>query len=188
MREHIDRVVSAFEKQNTDALMDEFVAKAIRSVSMSRGPVKGRKAIKGSLLETFDGNVTPEKSTVEGEIIDSRFVDPQTILAYGTFVVTNQNGDVVRSGKWGDVLRIEDGKAKFLLQSAYAERLDSMTAATFDVKEASAEEKASRDFQKVDRSIKRFTDAFNRGDVSKLTAECARRCSDRLGLIWNSCR
>ena len=29
------------------------------------------------------------------------------------------------------------------------------------------------DFQKVDRSIKRFTDAFNRGDVSKLTAEFA---------------
>lgn len=173
VQEHIDRVVSAFEKQNTDALMDEFVAKAIRSVSMSRGPVKGRKAITGSLLETFDGNVTPEKSTVEGEIIDARFVDPQTILAYGTFVVTNQNGDVVRSGKWGDVLRIEDGKAKFLLQSAYAERLDSMTAATFDVKEASAEEKASRDFQKVDSSIKRFTDAFNRGDVSKLTAEFA---------------
>ena len=39
VQEHIDRVVKAFEKQNIDTLMDEFVAGGIRSVSSSRGPV-----------------------------------------------------------------------------------------------------------------------------------------------------
>jgi len=171
VQEHIDRVVKAFEKQNIDTLMDEFVAGGIRSVSLSRGPVKGNQEVRASLMETFKGNATPDQSTLVGEILDARFVDPQTILAYGTFTVTDQQGVVVRSGKWGDVLRMEDGNARFLLQSAYAERLDSMSAATFVVDDATDEQKKEPDFQKVHRSIQRFTDAFNRGDVSALTAE-----------------
>lgn len=106
-----------------------------------------------------------------GEILDARFVDPQTIFAYGTFTVTDHQGVVVRSGKWGDVLRMEDGNAKFLLQSAYAERLDSMSAATFVVDDATDEQKKEPDFQKVHRFFQRFTGAFNRGDVPALTAD-----------------
>ncbi|MDB4749601.1 nuclear transport factor 2 family protein [Rubripirellula sp.] len=171
VQEHINRVVAAFEKQDIDALMDEFVDGGIRSVSMSRGPAQGNKAVKKSLMQSFKGDATPDNSTLVGEILDARFIDQNTILAHGNFTVTNEDGVVVRSGKWGDVLRMEDGNAKFLLQSAYAERLDSMAAPTFAVSEAADEQKKQTDFKKIHRSIQRFTDAYNRGDVSALTEE-----------------
>ena len=76
-----------------------FVSGGIRSVSLSRGPVKGNQEVRASLKETFKGNTTPEQSTLVGEILDARFVDPQTIPAYGTLAVTDQQGVVVRLGK-----------------------------------------------------------------------------------------
>ncbi len=171
VQEHIDRVVAGFKKQDIEALMDEFVDGGIRSVSLSRGPAKGSKAVKQSLMESFKGDATPDNSTLVGEILDARFIDPETILAYGSFTITDEDGAVVRSGKWGDLLRLQDGNAKFLLQSAYAERLDSMAPPTFAVSEASDEQKSKTEFKKINRSIQRFTSAFNRGDVSALTDE-----------------
>ncbi len=171
VQEHINRVVAAFKKQDIDALMAEFVDDGIRSVSMSRGPAQGKKAVKKSLMQSFKGDATPDNSTLVGEILDARFIDPNTILAYGSFTITNEDGAVVRSGKWGDVLRMEDGNAKFLLQSAYAERLDSMAPPTFAISEATDEQKKRTDFKRIERSIQRFTDAYNRGDVSALTDE-----------------
>lgn len=171
VKEHIDRVVAAFKKQDIEALMDEFVDRSIRSVSMSSGPAQGNKAVKESLMQSFKGDATPDNSTLVGNILDARFIGSDTILAYGNFTVTNDNGDVIRSGKWGDVLRMEDGNAKFLLQSAYAERLDSMAPPKFSVSEATDQQKKSADFKIINRSIQRFTDAYNRADVAALTDE-----------------
>lgn len=171
VQEHINRVVAFFGKQDVEALMDEFVDGGIRSVSTSRGPAQGNKALRKSLMQSFKGDATPDNSTLVGEILHARFIDLDTILAYGTFTVTNEDGAVVRSGKWGDVLRVEDGNAKFLLQSAYTESLESMSAPSFTIDEATEEQKTKSDFQRVHRSIKRFTDAYNRGDVSALTDE-----------------
>ena len=126
--------------------MGEFVDRSIRSVSMSNGPAHGNKAVKESLMQSFKGDATPDNSTLVGNILDARFIDSDTILAYGNFAVTNDNGDVIRSGKWSDVLRMEDGNAKFLLQSAYAERLDSMAPPKFSVSEATDQQKKSADF------------------------------------------
>ena len=171
VQEHIDRVVAGFKKQDIDALMGEFVDGGIRSVSLAAGPAQGSKAIKDSLMASFEGDSTPDNSTLVGEILDARFIDPSTILAYGIFTVSDDAGKVVRSGKWGDVLRLENGNAKFLMQSAYAEQLDAMAPPTFAVTEASDELKKNKDFQRINRSIQRFTDAYNRGDVPALTNE-----------------
>ncbi|MAI73390.1 MAG: hypothetical protein CMM01_21165 [Rhodopirellula sp.] len=171
VQEHINRVVVAFAKQDIEALTDEFVDGGIRSVSMSRGPAKGSKAVKESLTQSLTGDATPDTSTLVAEMLDARFIDSNTILAYGNFCVTSEDGVVVRSGKWGDVLRMEDGNAKFLLQSAYAERLDSMVPPVFAVSEATYQQKKKPDFKKIDRSIQRFTNAYNRGDVLALTDE-----------------
>jgi ketosteroid isomerase-like protein len=171
VQEHIDRVVAAFGKKDIEALMDEFVDGGIRSVSMSSGPAQGSKAVRNSLMQSFSGDTNPDNSTLVGKILDARFIDPETILAYGSFTVTDEDGAAIRSGKWGDVLRMEDGNAKFLLQSAYAERLDSMAPPTFTVTQAADEQQKKTDFMKIARSIGRFTDAYNRSDVSALTEE-----------------
>lgn len=171
VQEHIDRVVVAFKNQDIEALMDEFVDGAIRSVSMSSGPAQGNKALKKSLMQSFKDDATPDDSTLVGNILHARFIDPETILAHGNFTVTNPDGAVVRSGKWGDVLRLEDGHARFLLQSAYAERLDSMVPPKFIENKPTEQQKTQADFKSIHRSIQRFTDAYNRADVSALTDE-----------------
>lgn len=170
VEEHIDRVIHSFGERDIDALAEEYVSDAIRVLDSTPLPVQGISAVKSELKTKFSADAAKGAETLTGSILDARFLTGDTILAHGTFKVSDKNGGIVRQGKWGDVLKLENGHARFLLHSAYR---TSLTLPTDLSALRMPEVSASGDvhFQRVSRSIDRFTSSFNIGDYETLADE-----------------
>jgi len=173
VREHIGRVVDGVKRRDSGTLSDEYVAGAIRSLGSSPLPVQGRKEIRKAIADKLQADQSSGAGQLRATVLDAEFLNTDTILAHGTFEVVSDDGSTVRQGKWGDVLKVEDGQARFLLASAYVENLKSITTDTdslvTDVQTLADPE--SLHFQRMSRSIQRFTEAFNRGDDQSLADE-----------------
>lgn len=170
-QEHIDRVRSFFSDKNIRGLSDEFLTDGIRSLSTMPAPAQGRSSIEEAIQKNFQADQASNAMKLEGTILNARFLNSQDILTYGTFVITNPDGQTVRRGKWGDVLQVSDGKASFLLQSGYAEDLESVSE-NKSLPEISPKTSGNNSTIKmIQRSIDRFTSAYNRADAKAIANE-----------------
>ena len=171
VQSHIDRVVHCFENRDAEGLSNEYVDGAIRSLGIDPEPVSGSRAIRVFIDRAFERDEDSGVQKLEGKILKARFLTPDTIVAYGTFIVTDGDNEVVRQGKWGDVLQVKDGEAKFLMQSGYAENLESLSQKSLPNDYPITADTNGEDYRKIQASIDRFTTAFNQGDVQSLVNE-----------------
>ena len=171
VREHIGRVVSYVQNGDAESLTLEFIPDGIRSLSTAKSPVAGRTAIRRQIEGTLEQYRERRFEKLNGEILAARFISPDTILGWGTFEFSNADGDLLRKGKWGDVLQVVDGKAKFVMQSAYIEHTDSLAGDTLSSDYEMTADPNGGDYQMIQRSINRFTKAYNDGNIDALLKE-----------------
>ena len=171
VQQHIDRFVDCFQRQDIDGMIDEYLTDGIRVVSVAPLPSQGHDAIRKALAGLFAAESPFGNARLEGEILHARFLTPDVIMAYGVYRVTDSNGKLIRDGKWGDTLQVKDGKAKFVMQSAHIDSLESLSAPAFQSDGKPMVDEKDANVNRVRRSIERFTTSYNNNDVKSLTEE-----------------
>jgi len=120
-----DTFVKYWNAGDVQSLASEYAPDAIRVVGNPTGATVGSAAIKRSFEETFrDGSVT-SKSRISVAISHARFLSANVVIAAGTFRIVDSNDKVIRSGKWGNTYKYENGHVTFLMESAHISEADN---------------------------------------------------------------
>ena len=117
----VRRFLRNFNSRNVTGLANEFVKDSARVISLYQLPLEGRDAIAASFDERFADGGDSEGAMLDAVVKDARYLSGDVILADGTWEIVDTTGVVLRHGKWGNVLQIEEGQWKLLLESAHAE-------------------------------------------------------------------
>ncbi len=117
----VRRFLRNFNSRNVTGLANEFVKDSARVISLYQLPLEGRDAIAASFNERFADEGDAEVAMLDGVVKGARYLSDDVILADGTWEIVDPTGVVLRHGKWGNVLQIEDGQWKLLMESAHAE-------------------------------------------------------------------
>ena len=120
-----DTFVKHWNAGDAQSLANEFTPDAIRVISDSKGVVVGSAAIKRSFEDTFRNGSVTSKSRLSADISHARFLSANVVIGAGTFRIVDSNDKVIRSGKWGNTYKYENGQVKFLMESAYISEADN---------------------------------------------------------------
>jgi len=154
---------------DAEGLADHFAEDGVRVVSTQRFPAVGREAVRATFkLGTGDGGVL-DSTTLTATIDRVQSITDDIAIANGTFQVSDDSG-VIRKGKWGNVFRFKDGRARLILESAHAEFLPDDDRSHFAITPRPMQARTmqiggTRWLAPFDRLVARYSKGFESGDA-----------------------
>ena len=118
VQRNVNRFIKGFSNSDFATVTREFTLDGVRSVSSLPGSYRGHAAILRS-LETEDKSLEANDDvTLDAVVLNAKRLSPTIAIANGLWQLTDQDGNLVDYGQWGNVIRIRNGEAKLLLESA----------------------------------------------------------------------
>ena len=114
----IARYAAGVLSSDSELVAREFTLYGIRSVSEMPAAYRGRAAILDSLRIANEGSSPYAKTTLKAVTLGAKRLSDDLAMAHGLWQATNEKGEVIDYGQWGNVLRIRDGEVKLLQESA----------------------------------------------------------------------
>jgi len=118
-RAHAEQFKDAWVQQNAVLLAAEYEADAVSVANVARTPLEGRQQIEAYFKTAFSQQSPDSYVRLDVEVVDATPLGGGYLFADGTYVIRGSTGDVVESGKWGNVSRIQDGKMRLVQESAH---------------------------------------------------------------------
>lgn len=186
MQESMQRFSSAWNQGDVTKIADEFTNDAIRIVSNPSSPIMGQEAIKEVFKETFSDENEFKDSHIEVKVIETRSVSDEIYLGAGYFKILNQQNEIIEQGKWGNVFELNDGKIKFLMESAHRspKELNSTETVSTLGNSISSEEPH---FEKIKESVGNYINYHNsknsEGLASLFTTNGIQNVNSKEGIV-----
>ena len=169
MKESMQRFSSAWNQGDAIKISDEFTQDAIRIVSNPSSPIKGQEAIQQIFKETFSDESEFKNSHIEVEVIETRSVSDEIYLGAGKFKILNEQNEIIEQGKWGNVFKYNDGKIKFLMESAHRTPKES-TASESVSKIKNSMSSDEPHFEKIKESVSDYISTNNSQNAEGLSS------------------
>ncbi len=158
------------------ALSMLFAEDAIRVVSSQQLPAVGRAAICKQFEDAMAEGTQTSTAKLTANVATAMSISDNLIIADGTFKVSDEAGETIRNGKWGNLFRLVGDKVELVLESAHAEiglDKDRSVFATIE-REKPPEPNMGSDKDlaaAMDRSAARYSAAYNAEDAKLIAAE-----------------
>ena len=156
----MERFKNAWNRGDAPSVAAEFTNDAVRVIANPMSPVEGGEAILRAFEATYSEESELYNSRMEVEVVVNRFMSEDIMIGAGMFRILDENNNILEQGKWGNVFRYEDGKIKFLLESAHRIPNDSLTAGIV-VELANSITSEEPHFEKIQASIDNYMSNYN---------------------------
>ena len=156
----MERFKNAWNRGDAPSVAAEFTNDAVRVIANPMSPVEGGEAILRAFEATYSEESELYNSRMEVEVVVNRFISEDIMIGAGMFRILDENNNILEQGKWGNVFRYEDGKIKFLLESAHRIPNDSLTAGIV-VELANSITSEEPHFEKIQASIDNYMSNYN---------------------------
>lgn len=174
----IRAIENHWRQKNLSGLVSEFTEDGIRATNISLLPIQGSDAIRASLEPGFATGNPSDGTEIHAKVLAARFLTDQHILADGTWWLVDKDGETMRTGKWGNVWKVnaQQNDCKMVLESAYAD-LPLESVANRDLPNVSfqlPEQPKLRDaelLQMLERNIERYARGALNSDSSLIAQE-----------------
>ena len=178
VRDEIERFKSCWKESNAELLAQEFSHDGIRAINTRTLPIVGHEAIQKSFEEGFSAGQRDENATIDAKVIHAEFITDKHIMADGTWWLTEADGTVSRTGKWGNIWVVNDDhtNAKLLMESAYADLplekvADRKVPKRGHALPAAAEIQDAELAGMIQRHVKRYMAGASTADSKKIARE-----------------
>ncbi len=174
----IRAIETHWKQNNLSGLVSEFTEDGTRATNISLLPIQGSAAIRASLEQGFATGNPSDGTEIHAEVLAARFLTDQHILADGIWWLVDKDGETTRTGKWGNVWKVnaQRNDGKMLMESAYAD-LPLESVANRELPEASfqlPEQPKLKDaelLRMLERSIARYARGTVNSDSSLIAQE-----------------
>ena len=156
----MERFKNAWNRGDAPSVAAEFTNDAVRVIANPMSPVEGGEAILRAFEATYSEESELYNSRMEVEVVVNRFISEDIMIGAGMFRILDENNNILEQGKWGNVFRYEDGKIKFLLESAHRISNDSLTSGIV-VELANSITSEEPHFEKIQASIDNYMSNYN---------------------------
>ena len=114
----IERYASGMLQGDPEKVANEFREDGIRIVSEMPDLYFGRKSILSSLQVAIGDGSPYSETQLRAVVLGAQKISPDIVIANGVWQALDANNQLIDFGQWGNVLQIEDGEAKLLMESA----------------------------------------------------------------------
>ena len=156
----MERFKNAWNRGDASSVAAEFTNDAVRIIANPMSPVEGGAAILKPFEATYSEESELYNSRMEVEVVVNRFISEDIMIGAGMFRILGENNNILEHGKWGNVFRYEDGRIKFLLESAHRIPSDSQTAGVA-AELANSITSEEPHFEKIQASIHNYISNYN---------------------------
>ena len=171
-RAHAEQFKDAWGQQNAVLLAAEYEADAVSVGNVDRIPLEGRQEIEAYFKSAFSQQGPDSYVRLDVEVADATPMGGGYLFADGTYVISGSTGEVVKSGKWGNVSRIQNGKMRLVQESAHTGiSADSNLFAPEGDTGLAGVEPVEFDQPLLEAFMARFEEAWKNQDAAALAGE-----------------